>query len=195
MLHELGDVTIDEMVLSFLREIDSREYGAQYADALKVVRWDRSILIDNADLSDGYANCARTIVLSLVRGFGRNLALFDGFPMDTKWRRVSFGPPEFHRLRHVGNEAFWRDLTEGTRLPEDSARNYKNTPIEAAIDGILEGLRRGDPMPEIILVEDRRGRLIVLEGNRRVTAFAIAQPDRVFALLGTSPTMDQWPFI
>jgi hypothetical protein len=95
----------------------------------------------------------------------------------------------------VGNQEFWLELTQGTRLIDDGAQNYKGTQIEAAVDGILESIRRGDTMPEIILVEDSENHFVVIEGNRRVTAFAIARPNEVKALLGTSPTMDQWHFI
>ena len=87
------------------------------------------------------------------------------------------------------------ELTQGTRLIDDGARNYNGTQIEAAVDAILENMRRGDTMPEIILVDDNQNHLVVIEGNRRVTASAIARPNEVRALLGTSPTMARWHFI
>ena len=195
MLRVLGAATPDEMVLAFLREIDSPDYERKYAFALNVVRWDRAILIDKADLADIYANCARTVVLSIVRGYARNDALFRGFPMDTKWRRVALDLAEFHRLRHVNDRDFWVKVTRGTRLINESARNYKGEQIEPTVNGLVEALRRGDTIPDIILVEDSQGRLVILDGNRRATACAIAKPSHVSAFLGTSPTMDQWCFV
>ena len=44
------------------------------------------------------------------------------------------------------------ELTQGTRLIDDGARNYNGTQIEAAVDAVLENMRRGETIPEIILV-------------------------------------------
>jgi hypothetical protein len=59
--------------------------------------WDRARLIDAADLSDALANRNRETLLGDVRGFGRGGALFQGFPLDTRWRRVVIELPDFHR--------------------------------------------------------------------------------------------------
>ena len=196
MVRDLGEGSTDEMVLGLLRaEINSPQCGSDYAKMLDSFGFDRSALIDNGDLTDTYASHVRAIMLSMVRGYGRNILLFHRFPKDVKWRHVSIDPTEFHRLRYVGNQEFWMELTQGTRLIDDGARNYNGTQIEAAVDAILENMRRGDTMPEIILVDDNQNNLVVIEGNRRVTAFAIARPNEVRALLGTSPTMARWHFI
>jgi len=63
--------------------------------------------------------------------------LFHRFPKDVKWRHVSFDPSEFHRLRYVGNQEFWMELTQGTRLIDDGARNYTST---ASIADILRSI-------------------------------------------------------
>jgi len=196
MMRELGEVTPDEMVLCFLRaEIDSQEYGESYAQAIAAVGFDRLTLIDKADLTDMRANQARATVLGFIRGYGCNCILFQDFPKDVKWRRVSLDQSEFHRLRHIGNQEFWSNLTKGTRLVRDSAQNYKNSRIEPHVAAILQKIERGQTLAEIILVEDSQNRLVILEGNRRATAFAISRPKQIEALVGTSPTMDRWPFI
>ena len=98
MVRDLGEGSTDEMVLGLLRaEIDSPQCGSDYAKMLDSFGFDRSALIDNGDLTDTYASHVRAIMLSMVRGHGRNILLFHRFPKDVKWRHVSFdriSPPK-----------------------------------------------------------------------------------------------------
>ncbi len=195
-MRELGPASSDEMVLSFLRaEIDSPTWWPRYARVLNAHHLNRSSLIDNADLNDSRSNHDRGIVLGEVRGYGRDEGLFQGLPLDTKWRRVSLDPTEFQRLRYINNDEFWRNLTGGTRSVQDGARNYKGSRITAGVDDVLRKIRQGASIPELILVEDMRGGLVVLEGHTRATAFVIARSNPISALVGTSPAMHQWTFI
>jgi len=108
---ELGPASDDDIVLAFVRaEIDSPTWGPGYLDWLRALRLDRSYLIDAADLLDAYANCARKVVLGAVRGYGRGELLFQGFFPDTKWRRVSIEPSDFHRLKYINGNEDWRNL-------------------------------------------------------------------------------------
>ena len=109
-MREMGPASKDEMVLSFLRGgIDSPGWGPRYMCVLNALRFDRSPLIDNADLHDAYANCVRGIVLGAVRGYGRDEFLFQRFPLDTRWRRVSLEPSEFQILKYINSPPI-RDL-------------------------------------------------------------------------------------
>ena len=192
---ELGSATNDEAVLAFLRaEIDT-EYGPTIGLLLSHIRYDRSVLIDNPDLSDAHANCARAVILGVYRGYGRNEFLFTGFPSDIKWWRVLLSLDDIGHLKYVHTQVFF-DLSSGTRLIAEGARNYeKNTDTAKKIGHILEKISGGVSFPELILVEDAQKQLVIIEGNHRATAYAIAGVGQIFALIGTSPTMHLWPFI
>jgi hypothetical protein len=183
------------MVLCFIRaEIDSTKWGPCYAQVLNALHFDRSSLIDNADLGDSLANRDRGIVLGALRGYGRDEGLFQRFPLDTKWRRVSVSPSGFHRLKYINNDASWLNLTYGTRLVEHGARNYRGSERAAGVDDVLQKIRQGASVPELILVDDMRSGLVILEGHTRATAF-VAASHPISAFVGTSPTMRRWVFI
>ena len=121
--------------------------------------------------------------------------MFEGFPSDISWRRVLLDLNEIGQLRYVGIQAF-TDLSKGTRLVAQGAGNYKANPETAKkVDIIREKISRGVSFPELVLVEDGQSQFVVIEGNHRATAYALEGVDGVRALLGTSDTMDRWPFI
>jgi hypothetical protein len=194
-MREMGPASNDEMVLSFLRaEIDSPAWGPHHMAVLNQMGADRSSLIDNADLTDADANRVRAIALGPVRGYGRGVSLFRGFPADTTWRRIQLEPSEFHRLKYINCKPF-PELTDGTRSVEVGARNYRRDGgLAPRVDDLVKAIERGVSMQELILVEDA-DRLVVLEGNTRVTAYVKASTTSFSALVGSSPTMHQWEFI
>jgi hypothetical protein len=121
--------------------------------------------------------------------------LFQGFPNDTKWRRVLLALDDIGRLEYVGIQEFF-NLSNGTRLVAEGARNYKNnTETAKKVDQILEKISRGVSFPELILVEDAQKRLVIIEGNHRATAYAVdARVMKIPALIGTSLTIQRWRF-
>jgi hypothetical protein len=194
-MRELGPASNDEMVLSFLRaEIESPQWGHRYTEVLNQMRADRLSLIDNADLNDANANRIRAKVLGPVRGYGRNAALFRGFPTDTTWRRVQLDPSDFQRLNYLNYPPFPK-LTDGTCSVEVGARNYRHDgELAQRVDDVVQAIERGVSIQELILVEDADW-LVVLEGNTRATAYVKASTSSFSALVGSSPTMYQWKFI
>jgi hypothetical protein len=194
-MREVGPASNDEMVLSFLRgEIDSPRWGPHYMAVLNQIRIDRLSLIDNADLNDADANRVRAMVLGPVRGYGRNAALFRGFPTDTTWRRVQLDPSDFQKLNYLNSPPF-PELTDGTRSVEVGARNYRRDgELALRVDDVMQAIERGVSMQELIVVEDADW-LVVLEGNTRATAYVKALTTSFSALVGSSPTMYQWKFI
>jgi hypothetical protein len=94
-MEELGLATSDDVVLAFLQaEIDSPEYGPCIVDRLSRIGYDRSVLIDNGDSGDAHANRVRADILCRCRGY-----LFQGFPSNTKWRRVLLDLNDIGRLK------------------------------------------------------------------------------------------------
>lgn len=188
---ELGPASTHEMVLAFLKgEIDSAPHRDRYAQALSTRGLDRLSLIDRADLGDEHANRERENVLGDVRGYGRNQALFSNFPVTAEWRRVSLVPSDFLRLKYI-NDGKWPDL------PGDRSVQHG---LAAAIDfpevrDILERIHAGAPISDLILVDDLKGHLVLLDGNHRATALLAAEVAKIEALVGSSPEMPQWPFI
>ena len=192
---ELDSATIDDAVLAFLQAEIESERGPYIGHAIEALRYDRSRLIDKPDLSDVHANSARAVILGAYRGFGRNEFLFQGFPSDTSWRRVLLDLNDIGQLRYVGIQALI-DLSKGTQLVAQGAGNYKANPETAKkVDIIREKISRGVSFPELVLVQDGQSRFVIIEGNHRATAYAVERVDDVHALVGTSVSMDRWPFI
>lgn len=192
---KLGSASIDDAVLAFLQAEIEAERGPHIGHAIEALGYDRSALIDKADLSDAHANTVRAFILGAYRGFGRNELLFQGFPSDTSWRRVLLDVNDIGQLRYVGIQAFI-DLSKGTQLVAQGARNYKANPETAKkVDVIREKISRGVLFPELVLVQDGQSRFVIIEGNHRATAYAVERVNGVRALVGTSVTMDRWPFI
>jgi hypothetical protein len=189
---ELGTASEDDVVLAFLRaEIDSPKWEPNYSHALRELKLDRVSLVDAADLEDARVCSARKDLLGVVRGYGRNVALFEGFPKDTTWRRVKVEQPDFQRLKCISKDERWSKLTGGTRLIREAARNFEDYPVRVAIRRIEQRL----PIAELIIVETGSGDLVLVEGHTRATAYAVLS-DRAFqSFVGISPLMGQWAFI
>ena len=192
---ELGSATINDAILAFLQAEIEAEHGSRIRHAIEVLRGDRSALIDKPDLGDTHANAVRAAILGEYRGFGRNEALFDGFPSDTSWRRVLLDVNDIGQLKYVGTKEFFI-LSNGTQLVGEGARNYRANPATAKkVDIIRDKILRGVSFPELVLVQDGQGQFVIIEGNHRATAYAVEGVNDIRALVGTSVTMDRWPFI
>jgi hypothetical protein len=194
---ELRDASEDDVVLAFLRaEIDSPKWGPNYSNALRELNLDRVSLVDAADLEDARACGVRKDLLGRVRGFGRDVALFTGFPKDTTWRRVKVEPSDFQRLKCISKDERWSKLTGGTRLIRRAARNFEDYPeladrVRVAIQRIEQRL----PIAELIMVETGSGELVLVEGHTRATAYAVLGDRSFQSFIGISPLMGQWNFI
>jgi hypothetical protein len=196
-MKEFGAASEDDVVLAFLRaEIDSPKWEQKYSRELRNLNLDRVSLIDAADLTDARACVARKLLLDGVRGYGRNVALFAGFPRDTTWRRVEVAPSDFRRLKCISRDDRWSNLTGGTRLIEEAARNLDTYPeLAERVSIARKRIEQGLPMAELIIVENDAGDLILVEGHTRATAYAVLA-DRPFqSFVGTSLLMSQWAFI
>jgi ParB-like nuclease domain len=194
-MKDLGRATSDDAVLAFLQaEIDT-EHEARLLSFLSQVGYNRSVLIDNADLSDAQANRARATILGSHKGYGRNEALFQKFPNGTRWQRVLLDLNDIRRLKYVGTPEFTA-LSRGTRSVVEGAQNYKSNKQTAdKVVLILDKISRGVSFPELVLVENEHKQLVIIEGNHRVTAYVNAGVAETRALVGTSPAMQHWVFI
>jgi hypothetical protein len=182
-----------EMIAVFLRgELDSERFGSRLRATI-----DERLLVD-PDLEDVEQNAVRRAALTTLRGYQPREGLFHGFPHDLLWERAALTPDEVLAVRYIDYD-YWVELSGGTRLPLDAAARIRAgiTVFRVPNDGFFEladalGTRQ---LPELIVVGDDGGRLVVLEGHTRLTAYALrpeALPAELEVLLGRSPRIAEW---
>lgn len=142
-------------------------------------------------------NELRVGALTTLRGYGSREGLFHGFPHDVQWEWVALTPDEVLAVRYIEYD-YWAELSGGSRLPLDAAERIRAgiTVFRVPNDGFVEladalGRRA---LPELIVVGSD-GRLVVLEGHARLTAYALrpeALPPELDVLLGRSPRIAEW---
>jgi hypothetical protein len=194
---EQGPASEDAMVLAFvLAEIDSQ----RFRNAMQAHGLDRASLIGTSDLSDAEANRNRRLILGDVRGFGRGVWLFDGFPSRTSWRQVLVEARDFHQLKCISNDVQWCRLTRGTRLIQEAADKIAanqdianvDRDVAASVRATVQKIEQGSSIPELVLAEVD-GAMVLVEGHKRATAYTILE--RPFAaFIGTSPSMGNWRY-
>ena len=187
------------MVLAFLKaEIDSYRFGPAYKIVLSMRGLSRSPLIENADLQNTCDNRTRIGLLQEVRGYGANQYLFAGFPNNVLWRRVTLRQTKLRILKYAYYPE-WIKLSGGSRSVIDGARNIDaiqvREDINADVKAIVEKTKNGESFPELIAVQGNGSDLILIEGSKRATAYAIAKRPRIIHLIvGSSPDMANWRF-
>lgn len=193
---ERGRATDDDMVAAFLRaEINSSRYDGYILEPLRQQGLSRT-LIEEPNLADATENAVRKRLLDF-RGFRARNALFTRFPMDAQWRRVTLEPNDLGRLRYA-NYPTWVQLSDGTRLVNDGARNLRRLPDNPDtyhIYAIAEACQNGIRFPELITAEADDGSLILIEGHSRATAYLMEGfTGDIEALVASSPTIHRWAF-
>src|SRR5262245_2755847 len=188
------------MVLAFLRaEIDSPRFptaqGLLLRDQLRGMGLDSSTLINTADLCDAAANAMRREIL---RQWTEPKKVFTGMPADVAWRRVRLQPDEIGGLTYC-NHRTWLALSGPSRLVADGAAKIDKViapdNVNEHVARVTDRVQRGERFPELILVQTRDARLIILEGHTRATAYVLAPVhEPIEALVGTSPRISQWAF-
>lgn len=200
---DVRPATVDEMILAFLQaDIETSDLDRRrlYAAALAAVGADKATLIHMGDLHDSQQNDNRRSVLSSVRGYGQNIALFQRFPADTDWRLFKVTPDEIEGLKYANHLPNWARVSGGTRLVAEGVKNLGkvgNEGIKGNVDGIAARLRQGNRFPSLIAVQCSTGvaDVVLLEGHHRATAYALTGlPDEIDILIGTSAHMEHWTF-
>ena len=133
-----------------------------------------------------------------MRGWGRDVGLFDGFPENVRWSRAALSPDEVASILYIDWD-WWLELSGGTRRPADAVARIRSGDAEGPPEWhepIATRLRSGPPLPKLIVVRTGPGaRIVALEGHVRLTAFALYPdelPDELEVFLGESPAMDRW---
>lgn len=188
------------MVSVFLKaEINSNRFGHFITDKLKEDGLDVSV-IEKPNLTDEKENIYRKEVLTAYRGFENRTAIFGGFPSNSKWVRVLLDKDDLYKVKYI-NYDYWNELSSGTRLAKDAAKNIKSGVVifNQPNDNFLkaaEAISKGVKFPEMIMVSVRQGAdLIVLEGHLRLTAYMLVPdliPDEMVAIVGYSEDFVNW---
>jgi hypothetical protein len=156
-------------------------------------------LINEADLSNVEHNYLRKMLLTGVRGYLTQTLLFNGFPLNnTVWIKAALEPKEIGKLLFA-NVPTWTQLSEGSRLVSDGAKNTDIIPTgentNANIKAIANKLALGTRYPELILAE-KDNELILIEGHTRATAYVYANhKESVDVFIAKSPDINNWSFV
>jgi hypothetical protein len=190
------------MSAGFFAMITERE-ASEHEMVLEFLRAEMDALITFADLSDEEANGKRAYVLDSLRGYTSRKWLFSNFPNDVSRKLVRLTNDDLLSVRYV-NCSPWRSLAGAGLRVIDGANSIRENTFDPAIPGVeksvlkirtlVRSIQEGrDPAGLLILAEVGDGRLGLLEGNHRATAYAIANIARpIVALIGSSPHMVSW---
>lgn len=189
--------TEDEMVAVFLRgELDSSRFaGVRHVLTLFEIS---ERIVTEPDLRDDTENALRRLMLFATRGYPVH-GLFPGFPRDLQWQWHGLEQPDLERLQYINVPSWADDISGRTRTPTAGATYVTSHPheeISIVCEAIANRLRSGDTLPPLILIGlPDMSRLVVLEGNARLTAMIMAAdrlplPQR--AVCGVSPSAAQW---
>lgn len=185
------------MVCAFVRaEIDSPDAAKFIVPTVLAAGYTvtdfRAALARPNDLRD--AQVVQTARSALAfRGFGRNDALFRGFPSDVEWWRALLDDNDFAKMRY-GCEPSWVAFAP-SRLVRDGAVAVSTGSTNGhavKVAQIALDMAAGKQYDEIILVHTGDGNLILLEGWHRATAYAMCGMTDVSAFVGVSKRLDSW---
>ena len=116
-----------------------------------------------------------------------------------RWDWASLTPDEVLAVHYIEYD-YWIQLSGGSRQPLDAADRLRAgiTVFRVPNDGFFElaGVLGTARLPQLILVGSDEGRLVVLEGHARLTAYALrpeALPPQLEVLLGRSPGSPRGP--
>jgi hypothetical protein len=194
-LRYISDSSEDEMVSTFLlSEINSARFRENVLGLLEKYHTPESLLT-NPDIENKEENDLRRKILSEHRGYGTNSEIFENFPSNVKWERVSLGLEDLRRIKLL-NGPYWRNLSDQTRSAEVAANNIKRDKTNERILDAAKALSEGESFPPLILVSTHKGGdVVVLEGQLRLTAYLMEPanaPEEITAIIGYSPDFTKW---
>jgi len=195
----IGNVTEDEMVSIFLKgEIDSPRFGPKIKREFLRSNQNRSI-VDAPDFGSSEDCIYRRNLLGATRGYP-DREIFENFPTDVIWHRVLLNKTELEKAKYI-NYDYWVELSGGTRLPRDAARNirYGVEMFEQSNAHFLkaaEFFKKGDKFPDLIFVsENQNTDPIILEGHLRMTAMMLEEASilpETELVIGFSGHLSKW---
>ncbi|QBD76834.1 hypothetical protein EPA93_12795 [Ktedonosporobacter rubrisoli] len=199
-MRKIQEISEDEMIAIYLQtELSSVRFRQKLEVHIQQEKIDLNIL-QEPDLHNASENALRRKLLGEYRGYGQNRGYFTDFPAHVRWERVRLSREELERVRYI-DWKYWLDLTDGTRMAIDGARNALAGKVvyDVSSDGLVSlanALRHGARFPPLILVaKDVEAPLVVMEGHARLTAYLIAPeyiPTELEVIIGYSEQMKDW---
>jgi hypothetical protein len=157
------------------------------------------------DLADPQQNTFRRDIIGQIRGFGRGIYIFTGLANDIEWRRAHVSIAEVGAMLYANNVATWTTLAPNTLRVSEGAENVGHIPTNENANMHILSLARTichtDPVPhypEIICLKRPDGRISVMEGHTRATAYVLEEhrlPDGVDIYLGDSASTANWAYL
>ncbi len=204
-MQDLGPATDDQVILAWLQaENKSPRFKNNVvgnAAALAAVR----DAAQHPDLTNPQQNDLRRQVIAGTRGFGLGTWLFRGLANDIVWRRAHVTIGEVGAMLYANNVATWTTLAPNTLQVSEGAENVGHVPTDGDANMHILSLARTichtEPVPqypEIICLNRPDGRISVMEGHTRSTAYVIEAhrlPDGVDIYLGDSPSIATWAYL
>jgi hypothetical protein len=199
-MRKVRDASEDEMIAVFLQ---TELYSERFREKLEQHRQEEGIdlrIIQEPDCCNASENRLRKRLLGVYRGYGHDRDMFVGFPAEVRWERARVSREDLEQVRYI-NWEYWLDLTDGTRMAIDGARNALAGKVACGVssDGLVSiaaALRQGARFPPIILVaKDEEAHFVVLEGHSRLTAYLIAPEcitSELEVIVGYSEQMTGW---
>jgi hypothetical protein len=204
-MQDLGPATDDQVILAWLQtETKSPRFGNNVrADAatLAAIR----DAAQHPDLTNPQQNDLRRQVIAGTRGFGRGTLLFTGLANDMEWRRAHVSIAEVGAMFYANNVATWTTLAPNTLQVSEGAQNVGHVPTAENANMHILSLARTichtNPVPrypEIICLNRPDGRISVMEGHTRSTAYVIEAHrflDGADIYLGGSASIANWRYL
>ena len=207
-MEDLGAASDNQVILAWLQaEIESPEFQTYVVgDPPEPANLSRAMtLARKPDLDSAEQNAARREIIAAAHGFGRGAMIFAGLSDDITWRRVRVSMREVGQMLYANRNAAWTTLAPKTRTVAEGAGNagqlYAGDDTNMHVLGLAGTLCHTDPvpvLPAIICLRGLDGRVIVMEGHTRATAFVIEAhrfPDGVDAYLGETTSIANWAYL
>lgn len=196
----IGKISENEMIAEFLKaEYCSERFG----DCLKKLLEKHKVnhnLITEPNLKNKDENIFRKTLLGEYRGYGRNQELFENFPNDVQWHIALLTPEDLRQVKYIAYD-YWKELTGGSRLAIDAAKNIQagkeifNQSNERFLS-VAENIKNGIKFPRLIfLASDESASIVVIEGHLRLTAYMLVPnfiPKTLEVIIGFSKNATKW---
>jgi len=161
-------------------------------------------LAHHPDLTNANENQQRRDVIEQMRGFARGVLLFTGLANNIAWRRFHVTTAEVADMLYA-NHPTWRALAPLTLTVGEGASHVGRVAAPGNpnmhILSMARDICHANPVPacpEIVCLNRPDGRISVMEGHSRATAFVLEAhrlPNGVDVYVGSSPSVATWRYL
>jgi hypothetical protein len=181
----------EEMVAIFLKaELDSPRFSKLIKKNSKKFNVPLSV-IEHPDLRDSNQNQQRSKILTSYRGWGTRTKMFENFPSKLRWEWWELNKSDVLNLCYV-DYSYWNELSRGSHLVKDGVQTVRDGVEIYGVSNqqyldLAQKIDKNASLPPLILDQARsEGRLEIIEGHVRATAFGLSKQKNITvkALIG-----------